>query len=59
MNGIEINKNKTLSALIKNEAKENILNSKTESLTMEEFDIDRYETKMDQFDEFENSDIDI
>ena len=61
MNRIDNNKHQRLSALINNEAKESVLESKTESLTTEELDnlLDKYESKMDQFDEFENSDIDI
>ena len=61
MNGVDNDKHQTLSDMINNEAKENVLESTTESLTTEELDklLDEYEAKMDQFDAFENSDTEI
>ena len=47
--------------MINNESKTSLLESSTESLTMEELDniLDNYESKMDQSDDFENSDTEI
>ena len=61
MKGINSNKHQALSALINNESKTSLLESSTESLTMEELDniLDNYESKMDQSDDFENSDTEI
>ena len=57
-NEINIRKHQTLSALVNIEAKETVLESETESLTMEELEklLDKYEAKINEFDEFETSD---
>ena len=58
LNEIDTRKHQTLSALVNIEAKETVLESETESLTIEEMDklLDKYEVKMNEFDEFETSD---
>ena len=57
LNEIDTRKHQTLSTLVNNEAKETLLESETESLTIEEMDklLDKYEAKMNEFDEFETS----
>ena len=59
MNPIDIRKNQTLSDLITDEAKEIVIDSKTEEMTLEEYDkvLDKYEALYCTEDEDSENDI--